>query len=160
MVPTWLKKFLNGPASFWDLFSSYLAQSSYLVRNKGLTEFDEHPSHFLQITAVKELKFRHYKQGFCVKRFFYTQFGRSNNFIQCVRQIWTDHAFLSYCINPNWTGGGGGGRLQNVPLPMVYDEYLKNGLTDLHQALWVLRLLYRSSFEINTLWIGDSFLPW
>ena len=29
MVPTWLKKFLNGP----DLFSSYLAQSSYLVRN-------------------------------------------------------------------------------------------------------------------------------
>ena len=33
MVPTWLKKFLNGPASFWDLFSSYLAQSSYLVRN-------------------------------------------------------------------------------------------------------------------------------
>ena len=33
MVPTWLKKFLNGPASFWDLFSSYLAQGSYLVRN-------------------------------------------------------------------------------------------------------------------------------
>ena len=33
MVPTWLKKFLNGPTSFWDLFSSYLAQSSYLVRN-------------------------------------------------------------------------------------------------------------------------------
>ena len=32
-VPTWLRKFLNGPASFWDLFSSYLAQSSYLVRN-------------------------------------------------------------------------------------------------------------------------------
>ena len=33
MVPTWLQKFLNGPASFWDLFSSYLAQSSYLIRN-------------------------------------------------------------------------------------------------------------------------------
>ena len=31
MVPTWLKKFLNGPASFRDLFSSYLAHSSYLV---------------------------------------------------------------------------------------------------------------------------------
>ena len=27
------QKFLNGPASFWDLFSSYLAQSSHLVRN-------------------------------------------------------------------------------------------------------------------------------
>ena len=36
MVPTWLKKFLNGPASFRDLFSSYLAQSSYLVRNNNL----------------------------------------------------------------------------------------------------------------------------
>ena len=29
----------------------------------------------------------------------------------------------------------GGFRFQNAPLPMVYDEYLKNGLTDLHQAL-------------------------
>ena len=36
MVPTWLKKFLNGPASFWDLFSSYLAQSSYLARNSNI----------------------------------------------------------------------------------------------------------------------------
>ena len=36
MVPTWLKKFLNGPASFWDLFSSCLAQSSYLVRNRDI----------------------------------------------------------------------------------------------------------------------------
>ena len=36
MVPTWLKKFLTGPASIWDLFSSYLAQSSYLVRNNNL----------------------------------------------------------------------------------------------------------------------------
>ena len=33
MVPTWLKKFQNGPAYFWDLLSPYLAQSSYLVRN-------------------------------------------------------------------------------------------------------------------------------
>ena len=36
MVPRWLKKFLNGPASFWDLFSSYLAQSSYLVWNTNV----------------------------------------------------------------------------------------------------------------------------
>ena len=35
MVPMWLQKFQNGPASFWDLFSSYLAQSSYLVRNNN-----------------------------------------------------------------------------------------------------------------------------
>ena len=27
------QKFQNGPASFWDLFSSYLAWSSYLIRN-------------------------------------------------------------------------------------------------------------------------------
>ena len=46
MVPTWLKKFLNGPASFSDLFSSYLAQSSYLVRNRT-------PS---QVGAIKILK--------------------------------------------------------------------------------------------------------
>ena len=30
MVPTWLKKFQNGSASFYNLFSSYLAQSSLL----------------------------------------------------------------------------------------------------------------------------------
>ena len=30
MVPSWLQ---SGPASFWYLFSSYFAQSSYLVRN-------------------------------------------------------------------------------------------------------------------------------
>ena len=35
MVPLWLKKFQNGPACFWDLFSSYLAQSSYLVWNSS-----------------------------------------------------------------------------------------------------------------------------
>ena len=34
MVPMWLKKFQNGAASFSDLFSSYLAQSSYLVWNR------------------------------------------------------------------------------------------------------------------------------
>ena len=32
------QKFLNGPASFWDLCSSYLAQSSYLVRNMYLVQ--------------------------------------------------------------------------------------------------------------------------
>ena len=29
----WLKKFQNGPVSACELFSSYLAQSSYMVRN-------------------------------------------------------------------------------------------------------------------------------
>ena len=39
MVPAWLKKFQNGSASFWDLFSSYLAQSSYLVRNNDVKKY-------------------------------------------------------------------------------------------------------------------------
>ena len=40
MVPTWLRKFLNGPASFWDLFSSYFAQSSYLVQDNDTSFLD------------------------------------------------------------------------------------------------------------------------
>ena len=49
MVNTWLKKFLNGPASFWDLFSSYLAQSSYLVRNIDVND----RGHRLRITHTQ-----------------------------------------------------------------------------------------------------------
>ena len=40
MVPNWFKKLQNGPASFWDLYSSYLAQSSYLVRNSTNINYD------------------------------------------------------------------------------------------------------------------------
>ena len=41
----------------------------------------------------------------------------------------------------------------NAPL-RVFAKYLKNDLTDLHQTLRPLRLLYRSSFEVKNLGIG------
>ena len=46
---------------------------------------------------------------------------------------WTCLGFLL-----NWGGGGGGGEC----LLMVFGKYVKNGLTDLHQTLRLLRQLY------------------
>ena len=42
----------------------------------------------------------------------------------------------------------------------VFAKYLKNGLTDLHQTLHLLRKLYKSSFEIKNVWVGHLLLPW
>ena len=42
----------------------------------------------------------------------------------------------------------------------VFAKYLKNGLVDLHEILWDLEPLYRSSFKIKSLRIGHSMLPW
>ena len=52
-------------------------------------------------------------------------------------------------------GGGGDGSLR------VFAKYLKNGFDHLDKTLWLLRLLYRSSFKIKSLRIGHhSSLPW
>ena len=61
-------------------------------------------------------------------------------------------------FNPIWTGGGGG-RGAKCP-PQGFAKYLKNGLANLHETVWLLRPIYRSSFEIKSLSIGHSLLPW
>ena len=42
----------------------------------------------------------------------------------------------------------------------VFTKYLKNSLADLKETWLILRPLYRSSFEIESLRIGHSLLPW
>ena len=52
------QKVPNGPASIWDLFSSYLAQSSYLVWNRGaivLLRQTEHSRFVLARVPVEDL---------------------------------------------------------------------------------------------------------
>ena len=64
------------------------------------------------------------------------------------------HYVLIKNFNPIWTGGGA-----KWP-PEGFAKYLKNGSVDLHETLWLLRPLYRSSFKITSLRIGLSLLPW
>ena len=49
--------------------------------------------------------------------------------------------------------GLGGGGSENGPL-RVFAKYLKNGSANLQETLWLLRPIYRSSFEIKSLKIG------
>ena len=54
-------------------------------------------------------------------------------------------------------GGRGGG---GMAAPKVFAKYLKNGLTNLHETLSLLRPIHRSSFNIKSLMIAHLFLPW
>ena len=55
---------------------------------------------------------------------------------KCVTQAAYDQRFqVGYHLNPIWTGGG------NDPL-RVFAKYLKNGLANLHETLWLLKCIY------------------
>ena len=106
-----------------------------------------------------------------IEVWFITTRGGSWNWKRISKNIWSPKdAFKIFCppfkvtknlmfalpsFNRIWTGGGG----QNGPR-VFFAKYIRNGLTNLHKTLWILRKLYRSSLKIKNLGIGHSLLPW